>query len=144
MKNELMGAEGAEWMVHCKRALFGVIFRVPVDLNDLMARHDAIVSACNLLLFLTLRKGLSDEDRIAVERLRSMYLPPLVSLCSEQMRRCTSTAAADVAQHNAALKLLNGGLQMDEDSLCRANAKVAVNAELILSIAKRIEDVSSD
>ncbi len=134
VKSELMGGEGSQWMDHCKRVLFALIFRVPSDEVDLVARHDTLVSAANLLLFLSLRRC-SDQDQEVVARIREMYVPALRALLR-------AVVAKDAHGQGELLRKLSGvALPADEASQRASYQRIVLSSELLLSILARVEEL---
>lgn len=111
---------------------------MPNDGAELLNRHDALVSAANLLLFLSARRSADESERALVQRLRDAFVPPLRSLVAMQIVRCGD---ADAVKSTELLKSISGGAAMDETHLRAANERIVLAAQLLGNILERIDEL---
>jgi hypothetical protein len=143
VKNEL-AADWSGWWPACESRLFTFIFCVPRDSADLTSKHDAVMAALNLLLFVTIKeRHLPEAHRAAVRQLRSSFLPPLEQLLVARIAQAHLPATAE--QHNAMQSSVEvAGTapvapEWTEQSLKEARDKTLVADELTMSVIRRIE-----
>jgi hypothetical protein len=137
LKGELV-RDTSVWWPLCSSRLLWLAFRVPKNSSELSSRHDAIVAALNLLLFLAIRSGKQETrpEFSVVARARHEYLEPLERLLSARIAQ--AALPMDLDHQNKLMKTVSEH-QWTEDSLREAQQKTLVTDELCMSIIRRIE-----
>ena len=145
--DEALREGGQRWrhlFQSCKNVLFVQLFKIPSNESQFLNSHrDAILAACNLLLFLTLRLKRMNAEEISYFRwITREYVSRLKHAIDRELKQLS--LPIDLSEQNKMMKKMGQHELWTEKSLLESNEKKKTNLLLISSVINRIEEFEQE